>query len=174
MNHWHATRNRTGASRWLTKNWKRFPFGWRKILQTIRIHWIWVLTTSSMKWNWQTKYKWNNKLWFTRRDLSFLVNFKVLKTLILDKNEAPNEATFPYLPELQILWLNNCNIFHMTNWINRLQACCPNLRQLSLLGNPGISSTFNGGTAIEHFDYRWVSFCYYSIGQNIAHHYRNL
>lgn len=44
----------------------------------------------------------------------------------------------------------------MTKWIKRLEICCPNLKQLSLFGNPGISSTFNGGTALEHVDYRYT------------------
>ncbi|XP_037026029.1 leucine-rich melanocyte differentiation-associated protein-like isoform X2 [Bradysia coprophila] len=88
------------------------------------------------------------------KDLSFLANFKCLGTLILDRNEQPYEYSLPYLPSLKILWLNNCNIYNMSKWITRIQACCPNLRHLSLIGNPGILSAFNGASVLEHYDYR--------------------
>lgn len=61
--------------------------------------------------------------------------------------------------------LNNCSIYDLAKWVKRIQACCPNLRQLSLLGNPGILSTFNGGTSLEHLDYRCV--CRANIKTNI-------
>jgi leucine-rich melanocyte differentiation-associated protein len=38
------------------------------------------------------------------RDLSFLSNFRSLNSLILDKNPAPDAATLPYLPDLELLW----------------------------------------------------------------------
>lgn len=88
------------------------------------------------------------------RDLSFLGNFRHLTTLILDQNDGLHENTLPLLPGLRILWLNNCRLYNLAAWLRRLQTSCPSLEQLSLLGNPGCQSTFNGGTLAEHTDYR--------------------
>lgn len=88
------------------------------------------------------------------KDLSFLANFRHLTTLILDQNDAPLEHTLPHLPALRILWLNNCRIHNLTAWMRRLQSCCPALQHLSMLGNPGCLCAFNGGTILEHLDYR--------------------
>lgn len=88
------------------------------------------------------------------RDLSFLTNFRHLSTLILDQNTAIAEHTLPVLPALRILWLNNCAIEQPTAWLRRLQVAAPQLRQLSLLGNPGCRSLFNGSTPVEACAYR--------------------
>lgn len=90
----------------------------------------------------------------SHRDLSFLGNFRHLTTLILDQNDGLHENTLPLLPGLRILWLNNCRLHNLAAWLRRLQTSCPSLEQLSLLGNPGCQSTFNGGTLAEHTDYR--------------------
>lgn len=87
------------------------------------------------------------------RDLTFLSNFKILHTLILDNNVSLNEKTLPFLPSLQILWLNKCEISQLTKWVQRINICTPNIRQLSLMGNPGVRSSFNGGTSLENNDY---------------------
>ncbi|XP_055380963.1 uncharacterized protein LOC129611701 isoform X2 [Condylostylus longicornis] len=88
------------------------------------------------------------------KDLSFLSYFKGLNTLILDKNPEPDETTLPYLPNLEILWLNNCNIINVPKWIYRIQLQCQNIKQLSLIGNPGARTLLTGANAMEEYDYR--------------------
>lgn len=88
------------------------------------------------------------------KDLSFLTHFRQLNTLILDKNLRPDERTLPSLPNLELLWLNHCDINNLQNWIYRIRECCPSLKYLSLMGNPGATSSFNGNSSLEHNDYR--------------------
>ncbi|XP_055618945.1 leucine-rich melanocyte differentiation-associated protein-like isoform X2 [Toxorhynchites rutilus septentrionalis] len=90
------------------------------------------------------------------KDLSFLSYFRQLNTLILDKNPQPDEKTFPSLPNLELLWINHCDIANVQNWVHRIRDCCPSLRYLSLLGNPGATSSFNGNSTLEHNDYRMM------------------
>lgn len=40
--------------------------------------------------------------------------------------------------------------------MQRISTCTPNIRQLSLMGNPGVRSTFNGGSLLENNEYMWV------------------
>lgn len=87
------------------------------------------------------------------RSLSFLTYFKVLHTLILDRNTSLDESTLPFLPKLKILWMNNCDIQNIGKWIFRIQSQCPNLEQLSLMGNPGARSLINGGSDYENKDF---------------------
>lgn len=87
------------------------------------------------------------------RSLSFLTYFKVLHTLILDRNTSLDESTLPFLPKLKILWLNNCEIQTIPKWIFRIQSQCPNLEQLSMMGNPGAKSLINGGSVYENKDF---------------------
>uniref|UniRef100_A0A182MTQ8 U2A'/phosphoprotein 32 family A C-terminal domain-containing protein n=1 Tax=Anopheles culicifacies TaxID=139723 RepID=A0A182MTQ8_9DIPT len=88
------------------------------------------------------------------KDLSFLTHFRQLNTLILDKNVQPDDRTLPTLPNLELLWLNHCDIINLQNWIYRIRECCPSLKYLSLMGNPGATSSFNGNSTLEHNDYR--------------------
>lgn len=90
------------------------------------------------------------------RDLSFLSYFRNLNTLILDKNPQPDEKTFPSMPNLELLWLNNCDIENLQNWVYRIRDCCPSLKYLSLMGNPGATSSFNGNSTLDHNDYRMM------------------
>lgn len=90
------------------------------------------------------------------KDLAFLSYFRQLNTLIMDKNPQPDEKTFPSLPNLELLWLNNCDITNVQSWLYRIRDCCPSLRILSLLGNPGATSSFNGNSTLEHNDYRMM------------------
>lgn len=44
--------------------------------------------------------------------------------------------------------INNCDICNITDWIHRIERKCPQLEQLSCMGNPGIQTVFkNYGTA---------------------------
>lgn len=90
------------------------------------------------------------------KDLSFLSHFRQLNTLILDKNPQPDEKTLPSLPNLSLLWLNHCEIDNVQKWVYRIRDCCPSLRYLSLMGNPGATSSFNGNSTLEHNDYRMM------------------
>ncbi|XP_068152015.1 leucine-rich melanocyte differentiation-associated protein isoform X1 [Drosophila tropicalis] len=76
------------------------------------------------------------------RNLQFLSFFEDLHTLILDRNVNLDLNTLPYLPSLNILWINNCDISNITDWIHRIERQCPFLEQLACMGNPGIRNVF--------------------------------
>ncbi|XP_013100364.1 uncharacterized protein LOC106082413 [Stomoxys calcitrans] len=79
------------------------------------------------------------------QNLSFLTFFEDLHTLILDRNSNLEVNSLPYLPNLKILWINNCDIKNIVDWIQRIHSQCPSLEYLSLMGNPGVKD-FNGCT----------------------------
>jgi hypothetical protein len=87
-------------------------------------------------------------------DVHSVAPFTHVETLIVDNNELTSASGFPPLPHLRVLWVNKNNITHYQLFIERLAAACPALRELSLLGNPGVPSYFNGGTLAEYKDYR--------------------
>ncbi|XP_011194025.2 uncharacterized protein LOC105219525 isoform X1 [Zeugodacus cucurbitae] len=70
------------------------------------------------------------------QNLSFLSFFNELDTLILDHNCNLDSSTLPFLPNLKILWINNCNIYNLDEWMERIQSHCPLLEHLSVMGNP--------------------------------------
>lgn len=86
--------------------------------------------------------------------LGFLGEFKQLTTLICDHNNITSSTYIPYMPELELLWMNHCKINELYPWAKRLQQSCPNLRHLSLMGNPAAPSYLNGGTFYEYLQYR--------------------
>ncbi|XP_037955926.1 uncharacterized protein LOC119685651 [Teleopsis dalmanni] len=75
-------------------------------------------------------------------NLSFLTFFEDLHTLILDRNYNLNVNTLPFLANLKIFWINNCNIKNLADWIQRIRMQCPNLEHLSVMGNPGTNGLF--------------------------------
>uniref|UniRef100_A0A1A9W5A0 U2A'/phosphoprotein 32 family A C-terminal domain-containing protein n=1 Tax=Glossina brevipalpis TaxID=37001 RepID=A0A1A9W5A0_9MUSC len=77
------------------------------------------------------------------QNLSFLSFFEDLHTLILDRNSNLDVNSLPFLPNLKILWINNCNIKNVVDWIHRIRTQCPTLEHLSIMGNPGIKEPFN-------------------------------
>lgn len=89
----------------------------------------------------------------TSRDLAFLVNFKILHTLILDNNVSIDVNTLPYLPSLRILWLNKCGINQLSKFLRHINTCAPNIRQLSLMGNPCARTLLSGSPPIENSNY---------------------
>lgn len=71
-------------------------------------------------------------------EVSFLKSFTSLTCIILDHNEIGSNAIFPFLPNVNILWLNYNNVTMLNEFIKRLASSFPSLRQLSLMGNPGV------------------------------------
>ncbi|KAJ8955008.1 hypothetical protein NQ318_000440 [Aromia moschata] len=87
-------------------------------------------------------------------DLEFLSEFKELSHLICDRNNITSRTTFPFLPKLELLWLNHCKITEMYPWARKLQRSCPNIKYLSLMGNPVAPSYLNGGSFYDYLHYR--------------------
>lgn len=88
---------------------------------------------------------------FFHRDLSFLGQFKKLNSLILDHNKHMDITTFPNIPTLKLLWINNCKILNLFKWVQKVSICCPNLRILCMMGNPGNSMDHD---VSDYADYR--------------------
>ncbi|XP_067127534.1 leucine-rich melanocyte differentiation-associated protein-like [Centruroides vittatus] len=87
-------------------------------------------------------------------DVSFLASFERLHTVILDRNHINSETRFPQIPSLRILWLNHNRISNLVAFLPNLSKNCPNLENLSLMGNVGAPSFLNGATPNQHFHYR--------------------
>lgn len=87
-------------------------------------------------------------------DLKFLREFRNLTTLICDHNNIISSTTIPFMPQLDLLWMNHCKIAELYPWAIKLQQSCPNLRYLSLMGNPAAPSYLNGRSFQEHLPYR--------------------
>uniref|UniRef100_A0A6P7G281 Leucine-rich melanocyte differentiation-associated protein-like isoform X1 n=2 Tax=Diabrotica virgifera virgifera TaxID=50390 RepID=A0A6P7G281_DIAVI len=86
--------------------------------------------------------------------LDFLEQFQELTTLICDHNDITSNQNLPFLPKLELLWMNNCKILDLYRWVYRLSSSCPNLKYLSLMGNPGLPFYTNGGSNAEQMRYR--------------------
>ncbi|XP_026330468.1 leucine-rich melanocyte differentiation-associated protein-like [Hyposmocoma kahamanoa] len=87
-------------------------------------------------------------------NLDPLVYFKQLTSLIADKNPITENCFLPPLPQLKLLWLNNCKVASLYPWVGKLKESCPNLQHLCLMGNPAAPSYLNGGTFYEYLQYR--------------------
>ncbi|XP_045767336.1 leucine-rich melanocyte differentiation-associated protein-like [Maniola jurtina] len=87
-------------------------------------------------------------------NLDVLVHFKHLTSLIADDNPITENCFLPPMPRLQLLWLNRCKIASLYPWVGKLKESCPELRLLSLMGNPAAPSYFNGGTFYDYLQYR--------------------
>lgn len=89
-------------------------------------------------------------------NLDFLKEFKQLHSLICDHNNITSSVELPYLPNLELLWLNHCKINELYPWARKLRQSCPNLKYLSLMGNAAAPSYLNGGNFYEYIQYRQV------------------
>ncbi|GJQ86288.1 hypothetical protein Trydic_g8984 [Trypoxylus dichotomus] len=98
--------------------------------------------------------------------VSFLSEFPELTTLICDHNNITSLAEFPYMPKLELLWMNFCKIRDLYPWANNLQQSCPNLKYLSLMGNPAAPSYLNGGNFYDYLQYRYFII---SLFPNLLH-----
>lgn len=87
-------------------------------------------------------------------DVTFLTYFERLHTVILDRNKITSETVFPQIPSLKILWLNYNHISNLVLFLPNLSKKCPNLENLSLMGNVGAPSFLNGGTSNQQLHYR--------------------
>ncbi|XP_044742400.1 leucine-rich melanocyte differentiation-associated protein-like isoform X2 [Chrysoperla carnea] len=87
-------------------------------------------------------------------NVDFLCEFKYLSSLVADHNEITSETVFPHMPQLELLWLNHCKIQQLYPWARKLQLSCPNLKHLSLMGNPAAPSYLNGGSFYDYLQYR--------------------
>ncbi|KAJ8983201.1 hypothetical protein NQ317_016422 [Molorchus minor] len=99
-------------------------------------------------------------------NLEFLAEFKELTHLICDHNKITSRTNIPYLPKLELLWLNHCRITELYPWARKLQRSCPNLKYLSLMGNPVAPSYLNGGNFYEYLHYRLFMI---SLFPNLVH-----
>ncbi|XP_063992688.1 leucine-rich melanocyte differentiation-associated protein-like isoform X2 [Diachasmimorpha longicaudata] len=88
------------------------------------------------------------------RNLQFLCEFEHLTSLNLDNNRIDAYTTFPYLPKLELLWLNHNAIDELFPFIKNLSESLPNLRYLCLMGNTSAPSYLNGGTFYDYLQYR--------------------
>lgn len=87
-------------------------------------------------------------------NLFFLKDFKKLTSLICDHNNITSKSEAPYMPNLELLWLNHCKIHELYPWAQKLSQSCPNLKYLSLMGNLAAPSYLNGGNFYDHLQYR--------------------
>ncbi|XP_060526476.1 leucine-rich melanocyte differentiation-associated protein-like isoform X2 [Cylas formicarius] len=86
--------------------------------------------------------------------LDFLKDFRELTSLICDRNDITSNTILPYLPNLELLWLNHCKIELLYPWAKRLRNSCPNLKFLSLMGNPVSPAFWNCENIYEYLHYR--------------------
>ncbi|CAH1981054.1 unnamed protein product [Acanthoscelides obtectus] len=87
-------------------------------------------------------------------NLDFLSELKVLTSLICDHNNITSDTTIPYLPKLELLWMNHCKISELYPWAKRLSLSCPNLKYLSLMGNAITPTYLNCANIYEKIHYR--------------------
>ncbi|CAK9823772.1 Leucine-rich melanocyte differentiation-associated protein [Anthophora retusa] len=89
------------------------------------------------------------------RNLQFLAEFENLTSLNLDHNDIDDHTVFPYMPKLQLLWLNHNSVEELYPFIKNLYESVPNLRYLCLMGNKAAPSYLNGGTFYDYLQYRY-------------------
>ncbi|KAJ8676083.1 hypothetical protein QAD02_011869 [Eretmocerus hayati] len=89
------------------------------------------------------------------RNLHFLAEFENLTTLNLDNNNIDSLTVFPYMPKLQLLWINNNRIENLFPFIKNLSKSMPNLQYLSLMGNTAAPSYMTNGTFYDYLQYRF-------------------
>lgn len=58
------------------------------------------------------------------------------------------------MQNLSTLWVNHNNIENLSIFVQNVSSSCPNLSYLSMINNKAAPSYFNGGSLIEHNDYR--------------------
>ena len=114
------------------------------------------------------------------RDFCFLQILTSLTSLVLDNNSVTSHTSFPYLPSLELLWVNGNKITNLALFIDKISTQFPNLRYLSMMKNDAAPSYFNGGTKQQYLDYRYVGISctithlfYYNVHIYYAYMYVN-
>lgn len=69
--------------------------------------------------------------------LNFITEFLNLNSLICDHNNIRANSSIPFMPNLELLWMNYCQTHDIFHLISKICCSCPNLKYLSLMGNPG-------------------------------------
>ncbi|XP_032681199.1 leucine-rich melanocyte differentiation-associated protein-like isoform X2 [Odontomachus brunneus] len=88
------------------------------------------------------------------RNLQFLLEFDHLTSLNLDHNIIDEHTVFPYMPQLELLWLNHNGIDNLYPFIKNLHKSLPNLKYLCLMGNNAAPSYLNDGSTYDYLQYR--------------------
>jgi len=70
------------------------------------------------------------------QDLSNLMYFPSLESLVLDKNKLESISSCPRLVKLHTLWCNNNRITDLGNFLREIAIKFPNIYYLSLMRNP--------------------------------------
>lgn len=112
---------------------------------------------------------------FPERDFYFLRKMTKLSSLICDHNMIYSDVELPYLPNLELCWMNHCDvsivftfkhvvmfcynsfIFQLKELLpfcKTLQNSFPNLKYLSLMGNRAVPSVLRGDRIYECQQYR--------------------
>lgn len=80
--------------------------------------------------------------------------------LVLDHNNVTSHTSFPFLQNLELLWVNDNQIANLPLFIDNISSTFPSLQYLSMMKNKAAPSYFNGGTKQEYLDYRQVFYCH--------------
>jgi len=87
--------------------------------------------------------------------VSGLDQFTQLVSLVLDNNEiGSSNNEFPFLKNLETLWINNNNIQYLDRFLDSIRGKFPNLKYLSLLKNPCCPNYFVGKGSTDYKKYR--------------------
>ncbi|KCV72705.1 hypothetical protein H696_00284 [Fonticula alba] len=81
-----------------------------------------------------------------------------LKVLVVDHNQLTGHIGLspdsPVTQSLRVLWLNHNQFTNLASLVQSLLLACPELTELSLLGNPACPNWINGGSVVEYTHYR--------------------
>ncbi|RZF35434.1 hypothetical protein LSTR_LSTR006978 [Laodelphax striatellus] len=99
-------------------------------------------------------------------DVSFLKDFQNLRSLILDHNKIDENVIFPVMSGLNLLWLNHNQVAVLFPFVKNLQKSFPDLKQLSLMGNPGVPADIDDTTFYQHLQYRLFTVSFFA---NLEH-----
>ncbi|XP_034949981.1 leucine-rich melanocyte differentiation-associated protein-like [Chelonus insularis] len=85
--------------------------------------------------------------------ISALKDYGNLQELILDNNKLRDLKTLPYVPALTTISLNNNELSDIDAALEKIKNCCPNIKYVSLLGNPGYPDQLTDPVNNDEADY---------------------
>ncbi|XP_044756641.1 leucine-rich melanocyte differentiation-associated protein-like isoform X2 [Coccinella septempunctata] len=88
------------------------------------------------------------------KDFSFLSKMSKLRSLICDHNRIYSDVQMPYLPNLELFWMNHCDLKELVPFCKTIQKSFPNLKYLSLMGNKAVPSLLRGDKIYDCQQYR--------------------